>query len=121
MEVDGAVVNALSTEEKQRLVKEGKCFTCKKIGHQSRNCPNKDNAPSIAHGGARAGPGTSARATEVEEKKGEKKQELTKCYDRASWTTIFFSPLPIPPFTTVPWALYLRSLTQSSVGLTFRY
>ena len=35
MEVDGAAVNALSTEEKQRLVKEGKCFTCKKTGHQS--------------------------------------------------------------------------------------
>ena len=78
MEVDGATVNALSTEEKQRLVKEGKCFTCKKTGHQSRNCPNKDNAPSIARGGARAAPGTSVRAAEVEGKKEEKKQELTK-------------------------------------------
>jgi hypothetical protein len=35
MEVDGAAVNALSVEEKQQLVKEGKCFTCKRIGHQS--------------------------------------------------------------------------------------
>ena len=78
MEVDGAVVNALSTEEKQQLVKEGKCFTCKKTRHQSRNCPNKDNAPNIARGGAHVAPGTSVCAAEVEGKKEEKKQELTE-------------------------------------------
>ena len=78
MEVDRAAVNALSVEEKQRLVKEGKCFTCKRTGHQSRNCPNKENVPSITCGGTCAGPGTSAHATKVEGKKEEKKQELTE-------------------------------------------
>ena len=78
MEIDGTTVNALSTKEKQQLVKEGKCFTCKRTRHQSRNCPNKDNAPSVTRGGASASQGTSARATEVEGKKEEKQQELTK-------------------------------------------
>ena len=78
MKIDGAVVNVLSTKEKQQLVKEGKCFTCKRTGHQSQNCPNKDNAPSIARGGAGASQGTSAHTTEVEGKKEEKQQKLTK-------------------------------------------
>ena len=78
MEVDSVAVNALSTKEKQRLVREGKCFTCKRTGHQSQNCPNKENTSSIARGGVYMGQETSTHVTKVEEKKEGKQQELTE-------------------------------------------
>ena len=31
----------LSDEERQQLLKEGKCFHCRQFGHLSRNCPKK--------------------------------------------------------------------------------
>jgi hypothetical protein len=31
----------LSDEEHTRLMKEGKCFCCRKLGHMSRACPEK--------------------------------------------------------------------------------
>ena len=34
-------INASSTNEQNQLMKEGKCFGCKKIGHISKNCPDK--------------------------------------------------------------------------------
>jgi Zinc knuckle len=34
-------IDRLSTEERARLMKEGKCFRCKQFGHLSRDCPNK--------------------------------------------------------------------------------
>ena len=36
-------VDALSIEEKRRLMKEGKCFQCKKLGHLAKDCLIKDN------------------------------------------------------------------------------
>ena len=36
-------VDALSMEERERLMKEGKCFQCKKSGHLAKDCPNKDD------------------------------------------------------------------------------
>ena len=40
-------VDQMSTEERTKLMKEGKCFRCKNFGHLSRDCPNKNgnNAP----------------------------------------------------------------------------
>jgi hypothetical protein len=46
MDLDAARIDALTTEEKTRLQKEGRCFHCKKMGHISRNCQQrKENAP----------------------------------------------------------------------------
>ena len=34
-------VDALSLEERSKLMKEGKCFRCKKTGHLVKDCPEK--------------------------------------------------------------------------------
>jgi len=36
----------LSTEERQSLSQEGKCFYCKEKGHRAAECPKKKNRPS---------------------------------------------------------------------------
>ncbi len=36
-------VDALSTSDKQELLKRGACFNCKKIGHMAQTCPMKLN------------------------------------------------------------------------------
>jgi hypothetical protein len=38
-------VDSMSTEERDALMKKGACFTCKTIGHLSRDCPNKKKTP----------------------------------------------------------------------------
>ena len=35
-------VDALSTDERSDLMKKGACFRCKKIGHLSKDCPDKN-------------------------------------------------------------------------------
>ena len=48
MDVDAVHVDALAAEEKEKLAKEGRCFRCKKQGHISRKCPEREenkNAP----------------------------------------------------------------------------
>ena len=44
MEVDAIKTGRLSNEEKTKLLKEGCCFRCKKMGHLSRNCPDKKDS-----------------------------------------------------------------------------
>jgi Zinc knuckle len=43
MDLDAAQIDALAAEEKAKLQKEGRCYTCKKLGHISHVCPNKPN------------------------------------------------------------------------------
>ena len=48
MDVDSVRVDVLAAKEKERLAKEGHCFKCKKQGHISRKCPEREenkNAP----------------------------------------------------------------------------
>ena len=62
MDLDAAWVDALTTEEKTHLQKEGRCFHCKKMGHISRNCQQKkENSPVTNRGNQ----GTTVRVTEV--------------------------------------------------------
>jgi hypothetical protein len=42
MEVDTiCTTGKLSDEEQTRLMKEGRCFRCRKLGHMSQTCPEK--------------------------------------------------------------------------------
>ena len=73
MDVDAVRVNALATKEKEKLAKEGRCFRCKKQGHISRKCPEREenkNAPR------RGNQGMTARTAAVEnEDNGQNKVE----------------------------------------------
>ena len=42
MDVNVVCVDALTAEEKERLAKEGRCFKCKKQGHISHKCPERE-------------------------------------------------------------------------------
>ena len=48
MNLDTMQINVLAAEEKAKLQKEGQCFTCKKLRHLSRTCPNKTNKKDAA-------------------------------------------------------------------------
>ena len=47
-----ARVRRIDADERAELMKAGKCFTCKKQGHLSRDCPQKP--PQRPHANARA-------------------------------------------------------------------
>ena len=54
MDVNAVRVDALTGKEKERLAKEGRCFKCKKQGHISCKCPEREdnkNAPCCGNQG----------------------------------------------------------------------
>jgi Zinc knuckle len=36
-------VNRLTIEERNQLMKEGRCFKCRNTGHQANECPEEEN------------------------------------------------------------------------------
>jgi Zinc knuckle len=36
-------VDRLTVEERDKLLKEGKCFKCRKTGHQANECPEEND------------------------------------------------------------------------------
>ncbi|KAJ7495192.1 hypothetical protein FB451DRAFT_1163931 [Mycena latifolia] len=60
--------NKLSKEERDRLRAEGRCFNCRDIGHESRNCPDRQTAkgPTLKAGSVKFS-GLDGRATAARE------------------------------------------------------
>jgi hypothetical protein len=78
MDVDINLVRTspLSQEERLRLLKERKCFNCKKEGHQARNCPSKRKSSQ----GERKGKKSSSKAhtAQIEEIDDKEEEEELK-------------------------------------------
>ena len=49
MDIDAVRVDALAAKEKEKLAKEGRCFRCKKQGHISRKCPDREENKNAPH------------------------------------------------------------------------
>ena len=47
MEIDHVCARGITTDERAELMRSGKCFTCKKQGHLSRDCPQKPARPQV--------------------------------------------------------------------------
>jgi hypothetical protein len=45
MDIDTTQLNSLIKEEKDALMKSGKCFKCFQTGHISQNCPRRRQQP----------------------------------------------------------------------------
>ena len=51
MDLNAVCVDALTVKEKEKLTKEGRCFKCRKQGHISRKCPEREeNKNALCHG-----------------------------------------------------------------------
>ena len=63
-DVDAVHVDALTAKEKEKLTKEGRCFKCKKQGHISCKCPEREENKHILR---RGNQGMTMRAVEVKD------------------------------------------------------
>ena len=64
MDVNAVCVDALAAEEKEKLAKEGRCFRCKKQGHISCKCPEREENKNAPHCGNQ---GMTVRVAAVED------------------------------------------------------
>jgi hypothetical protein len=62
MEIDRVRARGITTDERTELMRSGKCFTCRKQGHLSRDCPQR---PAYPRANARAS--TSAQTLDDDE------------------------------------------------------
>ena len=110
MDVDAICVNALTAEEKEKLAKEGRCFKCKKQGHISRKCPEREenkNAPCQGNQGMTV----RVAAVENESSSQDKVEELAG----GIRVLRLFLPFPLPyAFPPEP-----RSCSRSISHVTF--
>jgi hypothetical protein len=88
--------NRLSDEERQQLLKEGRCFSCKKLGHMTRTCPDKQRTSGSTNnrqGGQTTIPSHLAQGTsrtcaavinedkeDAKEEKGKEKEDAPPAY-----------------------------------------
>jgi hypothetical protein len=88
--------NCLSDEERQRLLKEGRCFNCKKLGHMMCTCPDKQRMTGSTNnrqGGQTTTPSRPAQGTsrvrttvinedeeDAKEEKGKEKEDAPPAY-----------------------------------------
>jgi Zinc knuckle len=91
-----ARANRLSDEEQQQLLKEGRCFNCKKLGHMMRTCPDKQRTNGSTNnwqGGQTTTPSCPAQGTshtraaiinedeeDTKEEKGKEKEDAPPAY-----------------------------------------
>jgi hypothetical protein len=71
MEIDRVRARQITTDERTELLKAGKCFTCRKQGHLSRDCPQR---PSRLRTNAR----TSTSQVKIEDDNKEEDTLKTK-------------------------------------------
>ena len=64
MDVDAVCVDTLTVKEKEKLTKEGRCFKCRKQGHISYKCPEREENKNAPHCGNQ---GMTACAAAVED------------------------------------------------------
>jgi hypothetical protein len=93
---DATHTNCLSDEEQQHLLKEGRCFNCKKLGHMTRTCPDKQRNSSnnsSRQGGQMTTPSHPAQGTshvhtaiinkdeeDAKKEKGKEKDDVPPAY-----------------------------------------
>ena len=75
MDVDAVRVDALAAKEKEKLAKEGRCFRCKRQGHISHKCPEREENKNTPHRGNQ-GMTACAAAVENEDSTQNKVEEL---------------------------------------------
>jgi hypothetical protein len=75
MDVDAIHTESLLKEERQKLIKEGHCFHCKKQGHMSRLCPQKKKKSSDE---GKAKTRAVVRVIEEEEEEPKKEERLSR-------------------------------------------
>ncbi len=64
MDIDATRTSRLSKEDHEKLMKERKCFFCKKEGHMARACPNRSER---SKGKGRKERTTKARQAKIKE------------------------------------------------------
>ena len=72
MDVNTVCVDALTAEDKEKLTKEGHCFNCRKQGHISHKCPEREEKGNAPHHGNQ---GMTVRMAVVEEEDHQNKVE----------------------------------------------
>ena len=100
MDVDLVRLKKLTSQERAKCMKEGRCFKCRKVGHDTKNCRTKNNATpnppcssqQILHTEATPVPTSSTKpdpspSTSYTQSLGKSEEELLQtlklCYEEA--------------------------------------
>jgi hypothetical protein len=78
VDVNAIRTSQLSQEERLKLLKERRCFTCKKEGHRARDCPSKGKTSRKDHDKGKSKSSSRVRTAQIEEVEEEEAEEVTK-------------------------------------------